>query len=99
MLRLVGGGGNEQDRHYLSQLRENSDSTMGWLSTCFEHQIETGRIRALGTGEELALALIGIVINFSVLAPQHHGRALGEIETTGELIVNIFLNSLRGTSS
>ncbi|MCP4420373.1 MAG: TetR/AcrR family transcriptional regulator, partial [Chloroflexi bacterium] len=97
MLRLVLGG-NEQDRHYLSQLRENSDSTMGWVSAYFERQIEAGRIRALGTGEELALALMGMVINFSVLAPLHHGRKF-DAETTGELIVNIFLNSLRGMSS
>ncbi len=98
MLRLVLGG-NEQDRLYLSQLRENSDSTMGWLSAYFERQIEAGRIRALGTGEELALALMGMVINFSVLAPLHHGRKFDDVETTGELIVNIFLNSLRGMSS
>ncbi|MCP5099840.1 MAG: TetR/AcrR family transcriptional regulator [Chloroflexi bacterium] len=98
MLRLVLGG-NEQDRLYLSQLRENSDSTMGWLSAYFERQIEAGRIQSLGTGEELALALMGMVINFSVLAPLHHGRKIDDAETTGELIVNILLNSLRGQQS
>lgn len=96
MLRLVLGG-SEQERQYLSQLRENSDSTLGWLSKYFERQIEVGRIQPLGTGKELALALMGMVINFSVLGPLHYGREFEDASKTADLIVNIFLNSLRGT--
>lgn len=98
ILRLVMGG-SKQDRQYLSQLRESSDSTLGRLSMYFERQIEAGRVQALGTGEELALALMGMVINFSILGPLHYGREFGDANKTGDLIVNIFLNSLRGTLS
>ena len=89
MLRLTLGG-SEQDRQYLSQLRENSDSTMGWLSIYFERQIEAGRVQKLGTGEELALALMGMVINFAVLGPRQYGKVFEDAEKTGALIVNIF---------
>lgn len=98
VVRLVMSG-NEQDHHYLEQLRKNTDSTLACLSVYFETQIEAGRVLALGTGDELALALMGMVINFSVLGPLHYGKEFENVETTGELIVNIFLNSLRGPQS
>ena len=95
IMRLVMAG-NEQDLTYLSQLRESTDSTQTRLTTYFEQQIEAGRIQPLAPAEALGLALMGMVINFSVLGPLHNEIELKDVETTSDLIVNIFLNSLRG---
>ncbi len=96
VLRLVMAG-SEQDRRYLHELRQNTDSTIGRLSMYFETQIQAGRIQPAATGKELALALMGMVINFSVLGPLHHDVEFENADKTSDLIVNIFLNSLRGT--
>ena len=96
VLRLLMAG-SEQDRRYLSELRENTDSTMERLSMYFETQIQVGRIQPLATGQELALALMGMVINYSVLGPLHSDIEFEDADKTSDLIVSIFLNSLRGT--
>ena len=98
IMRLVMMG-NEQDRKYLDQLRSNTDSTMGRLTEYFETQMKAGRIQPLGTGKELALALMGMVINFAVLGPLHYDMEFEDADKTSDLIVNIFLNSLQGTQS
>lgn len=96
IMRLVMAG-NEQDLTYLSQIRESTDSTQARLTAYFEQQIEAGRIQPLAPAEALGLALMGMVINFSVLGPLHNEIELKDVDTTSEMIVNIFLNSLQGT--
>jgi len=96
IMRLVMVG-SEQDRQMLNSLRESTGSTMGRLTVYFETQIEAGRIQPLGTGKELALALMGMVINYSVLGPLHYDIEFEDADKTSDLIVNIFLNSLQGT--
>lgn len=98
IMRLVLAG-NEQDLTYLSQIRENTDSTQARLTAYFEQQIEVGRIQPLAPAEALGLALMGMVINFSVLGPLHNEIKLKDAEKISDLIVNIFLNSLQGTQS
>jgi AcrR family transcriptional regulator len=98
IFRLVMAG-SEQDQQYLDELRKNTDSTLVRLTAYFEAQLAAERLKSLATGEELALALMGMVINFSVLGPLHYGRKFEDAEATGELIVNIFLNSLQGKQS
>lgn len=87
--------GNERDRRYLHSLRERSDSTQEGLRGYFARQLEAGRVRGWGTADELALALMGMVISFAVLGPLHHGRVLDDPEHTGTRIVHLFLNDLR----
>ncbi len=98
VLRLVMAG-SEKDRLYLNELRENTDSTMDRLSMYFETQIQAGRIQPLATGQELALALMGMVINYSVLGPLHSDIKFEDADKTSNLIVTSFLNSLRGSQS
>ncbi|KAA3648709.1 MAG: TetR/AcrR family transcriptional regulator [Chloroflexi bacterium] len=96
IMRLVMVG-DEQDLAYLSQIRANTDSSQARLTSYFEHQIEAGQIQPLASAEALGLALMGMVINFSVLGPLHNGIEIENVDDTSELIVNIFLNSLRAT--
>ncbi len=96
IIRLVMGG-SEQDRQYLDQLRENTDSTMGRLTAYFETQIKAGRVKTPGTAQDLAMALLGMAINFAVFGPLHYEIEFGDVDDTSDLIINIFLNALQGT--
>ena len=95
IMRLVMAG-NEQDLAYLRQFRENTDSTQARLTGYFEQQIDAGRIQPLAPAEALGLALMGMVINFSVLRPLHSGTGTKDAGIASDLIVTIFLNSLQG---
>lgn len=88
--------GNERDRAYLQGLRKRSDSTQERLAEYFAAQLEAGRLKHVGEPDELALALMGMVIAYAVLGPLYHGRKLTNVERTSKLIVQLFLNDLRG---
>lgn len=88
--------GSETERRYLESLRERSDSSLGRLTSYFQSQLDAGRLNAAGEPSELALALMGMVLAFAVFGPLHYGTALTDPERTGKLIVNLFLDDLRG---
>lgn len=91
--------GNERDRQYLQGLRTRSDSTQEGLKDYFAAQLSAGRLEPWGQADELALALMGMVIAYAVLGPLHHGRKLVDSDRTSKLIVRLFLNGLRGEAS
>ena len=88
--------GNEGDRRYLQGLRKRSDSTQQRLEDYFAAQLGAGRLKNVGEPDELALALMGLVIAYAVLGPLHHGRQLEDEVRTSKLIVTLFLTDLRG---
>jgi len=90
--------GNERDRQYLQGLRKRSDSTQERIAEYFATQLKVGRLKDVGKPDELALALMGMVIAYAVLGPLHHGRKLENVEETGKLIVQLFLSDLRGNA-
>jgi len=97
IMRLVMAG-NEQDLAYLGLFREKTDSTQAHLTAYFEHQIDAGHIQPLAPAEALGLALMGMVINFSVLRPLYSGAEAEDAGIASDLIVTIFLNSLQGSN-
>ena len=82
--------GNESDRQYLQSLRERSDSTQLRVEAYFAEQQKTGRFAATAEPDELALALMGMVIAYAVLGPLHYGRELTDLKVTSKLIVSLF---------
>jgi len=88
--------GNERDRQYLQGLRKRSDSTQDRMAEYFKVQLKAGRLKPVAKPDELALALIGMVIAYGVLGPLHQGRKLEDINATSKLIVRLFLSDLRG---
>jgi AcrR family transcriptional regulator len=98
VLRLVFMG-SESDGRYLKSLRQGSDSTLAYLSGYFQTQLNTGRLDTICQPDELALALMGMMLAFAVIGPLHYGKTLDHPQNCSKLIVNLFLNDLRGSSS
>lgn len=98
ILRLVLLG-SETERRYLERLREPSDSSLGRLTAYFDTQMAAGRLKRTGEPREVALALVGMVLAFAVIGPLHYGASLEHPERSGRLIVQLFLNDLRGVES
>ena len=89
--------GNETEQRYLQSLRERSDSMLGgYLTDYFRAQLAAGRLQSVGQASELALALMGLVFTFAIIAPLHYGIQLDHPERSSKLIVALFLNDLRG---
>ncbi|MFK7800957.1 MAG: TetR/AcrR family transcriptional regulator [Anaerolineae bacterium] len=95
VLRIVFMG-SRSEREYLESLRHRSDSTLGRLTNYFEAQIAAGRIKAVGQPGELALALMGMILSFTMIGPIHYGTQLENPERMSKLIVSLFLNGLIG---
>lgn len=95
VLRLVFLGG-ETERAYFKSLRQGSDSTLRLLANYFHSQMTARRLRNVGDPEELALALLGMMLAFAVIGPLHYGTKIDFPEQVSKFIVTIFLNDLRG---
>jgi AcrR family transcriptional regulator len=85
--------GNRSDLQYLQGLRERSGSTLSRITDYFRVQIAAGRLEGSGGPEAMALALMGMVLSFSVFGPMNYGIALDDPERTSRLIVDLFLSS------
>lgn len=96
VLRLILMG-SETERRYLKNLRQGSDTTLSLLANYFRSQLDAGRLQNVGDPGELALALMGMVLAFTIVGPLHYGTKLELPERSSRLIVTIFLNNLRGT--
>ena len=88
--------GSEAERRYLESLREDADSSLGRLTSYFESQQLAGRLKTAARPSDLALALMGMVLAFAVFGPLHYHTTLDHPESSSKLIVNVFLNELRG---
>lgn len=95
VLRLVFMG-SEAERRYLQTLRQGSDSTLIRISSYFQAQINAGRLHTASQPNELALALLGIILAFALIGPLHYGTTLDNSEKSSQKIVQLFLNDLRG---
>lgn len=95
LFRLVFAG-REAERRYLEGLREHSDSSFGRLTGYFHKQQVAGRLNPAPRSEDLALALMGMVLAFAVFGPLHYGTTLERPENSSKLIVELFLGDLRG---
>ena len=87
--------GSKSDRLYLASLREQSDSILGYLTNYFKVQLDEERIHSVGKAEELALAFIGMVFVFTVVAPLHYEALLNDPEHISQFIIELFLDDLR----
>ena len=88
--------GNARDRAYLASLSNRSESTQQHLSNFFDAQLNAKRLNTHAKSDELALALMGMVISFAVLAPLRYDRKLTDVTATSRMIVQVFLSDLRG---
>lgn len=88
--------GSEAERRYLKSLREHSDSSLGRLTRYFERQQVAGRLNTTVGANDLALALMGMVLAFAVFGPLHYHTTLEHPENSSTLIVKLFLSDLRG---
>ncbi len=95
LLRLVFLGG-EDERRYLEQLREPADSTFGRLVEYFRAQLDAGRLRTVAQPDELALALLGMVVAFTVIGPLHYRRADDDPPHVAGVIAELLLTDVRG---
>jgi AcrR family transcriptional regulator len=95
VLRLVILGG-KTERVYFKVLRQGSDRTLDMLANYFRSQMDAGRLQNLGEPEELALALMGMMLAFAVIGPLHYGTEFDLPERISKFIVTIFMNDLRG---
>lgn len=93
VLRLVLMG-SEAERNYLERLRANSDSTLNYLSCYFQCQLDAGRLQGIGNPDDLALALMGMVLAFAIIGPLHYGVQLDCSERRSRFIVTLFLHNL-----
>lgn len=89
--------GSETERIYFESLRDDSDSTLSSLTEYFHHQLAAGRLRPIGEPSDLALALLGMVLAFSVIGPLHYGVSLQDPASHSKFIVQLFLNGSRGS--
>lgn len=90
--------GNEAERQYLRRLRGRSDTARDYLAEYLRRQIEAGRLKETGPPEDLALALIGMVLAFAVVGPLHYHTEPGSLEQTARFLVTVFLDDLKGGS-
>ena len=87
--------GDEPERRYVERLREQSDSTIGWLTRYFARQQAEGRLTSSVAPHDLALGLMGIVLAFAMIGPLHYGVALSDPEAAAKTISDMFLNDLK----
>ena len=95
VLRLVFMG-SETERYYFERLRKSTDSILEHLANYFRAQLDAGRLQSVCEAGELALALMSMVFTFAVVGPLHYGAKLKHLERSGNLIITLFLNDLRG---
>lgn len=98
ILRLVYMG-SERERHYLEQVRQRSDSTHSRLTRYFQSQQDAGRIQSTVEASDMALALMGMVLAFTVVGPQHYETQLNDPSQISKMIVSLFLSDLRSKSA
>ena len=94
IIRLVFMG-YEREHQYLNRLRSGSDTALGSLTAYFRSQQQAGRLRTERKADELALALIGMVMAFAVIGPLHYATTVDNYEQSADLIVDLFLNDLK----
>ena len=97
MFRLVMLG-SESDRQFLKTLRSRSDSTFSRFTSYLKMQIKQNRLKTAMNPDDLALALMGMVMSFTIVGPLHYGRTLENIEDYSNIIVDLFLNGLESKS-
>lgn len=88
--------GNEAERRYLRRLRQDAHTSLDYLAAYLRSQIDAGRLKAPGRPEDLALALIGMVLAFAVVGPLHYRTEPGSLEQTARFLVRVFLNDVKG---
>ncbi len=91
-LLLVGLGGSEAERDLVRALRGSTEPTLEHLASLFEREIRLGRLRGAQPARGLALAFVGMLFAFGVLAPNHYGLEPGDPEADAERCVRLFLD-------
>jgi AcrR family transcriptional regulator len=86
--------GNASDQRYLAAMRKRSDSTLARLSQYFQRQMDAERLRQAGPADDLALALLGIILSFAVIGPLHYQTELEQPEQASRFIVSLLLEPL-----
>lgn len=76
---------------YLERLRSVPERTLHRTTRYLETQIASGHLPAHHDPQELALALLGMILAFGFVAPTYYGIALDEPEEAGRFIVRLFL--------
>jgi AcrR family transcriptional regulator len=93
LFRLVLAG-NQAEMEYLEQLRSGADRMRDRLVEYFAIQIGAGRLRDTARPEELALALIGMIISYIIVGPGKFNLPLPTTERISTLIIDIFLDGV-----
>ena len=84
--------GNQAEMEYLERLRSGADRMRDRLVEYFAIQIGAGRLRDDARPEELALALIGLILGTILVGPGKFNLPLSAPERVSALIIDIFLD-------
>jgi AcrR family transcriptional regulator len=95
-LMFLAGG---DDRAYLDRLREPTDSTLARLTAFFQVHLDAGRLDTVAHADELAQALMGMVLFATAIGPTAYSSAETDPRRTSDVIVEVFLRDLRGGRS
>ena len=91
LFRLVLAG-NQADMEYLERLRTGADRMRDRLVEYFTLQIAAGRLRDTARPEELALALIGMLVGHLIIGPGKFELPLPTPERISGVIIDILLD-------
>lgn len=103
LFRLVIAG-NQAEMEYLDRLRAGTERMRDRLVEYFALQIAAGRLRDTARPEELALALIGMIVSYLIIGPGKFNLPPPPPERISALIIDIFLDgtlpsNLRGNAN
>jgi AcrR family transcriptional regulator len=98
LLRWVLLGGEDEQR-YLDRLREPADSTFSRLAGWFRTQIDAGRLQPVAAPEDIALALLGMVVAATIVGPLHYRWPPPDGDEGTRAVVDLLLHDLRAESA
>lgn len=81
-------------QQYMERLRSVPERTLHHVARYLETQVASGRLPPQYNPQELALALLGMILAFAFVAPTYYGIALDEPERIGRFIVRLFLSGV-----
>lgn len=87
--------GDEDDRHYVERLRSGTGSAFGWITTFIEKHQQAGHLAADADPRHLALSLVGMVMAFAMIGPEHYSLPVSDIDATAAAITSTFLEGAR----
>ena len=87
--------GSVAERQYLEHLRGSSGTTLDKLTAYFEAQQAAKRLGPSDDPRDLTLALVGLILSFTLIGPREFGTGLSDPDATAAFIVRVFLDGIQ----